>query len=117
MDSIGPSCHGMQQLLACLFHDGSNGLFCHAVLKVGIDPTVGNSLLLCGVVVDECVVGKTAVVGVVVLDSDMMVCRELFKRVLCSECLVAAEVEHEMIISEAGIVVDKDGCRLVSLYG
>ena len=48
-------------------------------MEVGIDPAIGESLLPCGTVVDEGIVGEAAVVGVVVLNVDKMVGGELFE--------------------------------------
>ena len=69
----------MEQLLSSILHDSSDGSFSQSVLEMGIDPTIGESLLPCGAVVDEGIVGEAAVVGVVVLDGDKMVGGKLFE--------------------------------------
>jgi hypothetical protein len=69
----------MKQLLPSVFRNSSDGSFSQSVLEMGINPTVGESLLPCGTVVDEGIVGEAAVVGVVVLNIDKMVGGELFE--------------------------------------
>ncbi len=69
----------MEQLLSSILRDSSDGSFSQSVLEMGIDPTVGESLLPCGTVVDEGIVGEAAVVGVVVFNIDKMVGGELFE--------------------------------------
>ena len=65
----------MQELLSSNFGDVSDGSFSQTILKVGIDPTVGESLLPLGAMVDERIVGKASIVGMVVFDGDKMVGR------------------------------------------
>ena len=45
--------------------DISDGSFSQAILEVGIDPTVDESLLLLGAMVDERIVDEVAIVDVV----------------------------------------------------
>jgi hypothetical protein len=49
-------------LLSSTPHDVVDGSFCHTILEMGIDATVGESLLLLRAVVDKDIVGKAAVV-------------------------------------------------------
>ena len=84
---------------------------------MGVDSTVGKSLFLACAVVDECIVGKTAIVCMIVIDADVVVGSELLKCMFCLDGFVTAEVLHEMDIAEAREVVDEDGCCLVSLFG
>ena len=83
---------------------------------MGVDTTVGKSLFLCIAVVDEGVVCKPAIVGVVVVNSDVVVCRKLFKCMFCLDCFVAAAVVHHVHVAEAGEMVHEDGGCLVSLF-
>ena len=47
--------------------------------EVGIDATIGESLLLGGAVVNEGIVGEVAIDCMVVLDIDKMVCPKLLE--------------------------------------
>ena len=107
----------MQQLLPALLFDRSNGSFSNTILEVGVDSTVGKSLFLSCAVVDECIVGETAIVCMIVIDADVVIGGELLECMFCLDGFVAAEVLHEMDIAEAREVVDEDGCCLVSLFG
>ena len=69
----------MEQLLSSAFSDVPDGSLRQAVLEVGIDPTIGESLLPRGAVVNEGVVGEAAIVGVIMFDVDEMVGGELFE--------------------------------------
>ena len=82
---------------------------------MGVDITVGKSLFLCIAVVDEGVVCKPAIVGVVVVNSDVVVCRKLFECMFCLDCFVAAAIVHHVHVAEAREVVDEDGDCFVSL--
>ncbi len=99
----------MQELHPSNFGDVSDGSFSQAVLEVGIDPTVGESLLPLGAVVDECIVGKASIVGMVVFLGDKMVGGELFESLFCLDCLIAGHACHHVDVAEAGEVVHKDG--------
>ena len=69
----------MEQLLPSAFSNVSDGSLCQSVLEVGIDPTIGESLLPLGAVVNEGIIGESAVVCMVVFNVYEMVCRELFE--------------------------------------
>ncbi len=60
----------MQELFPSYLGDISDGSLSEAVLEVGIDLAVGESLLPLGAVVDEPIVGKAAIVGVVMFNGD-----------------------------------------------
>ena len=107
----------MQELLPPNFGDVSDGSFSQAILKMGIGPTVGESLLPLGAMVDDRVVSKAAIVGMVVFDGDKMVGGKLFESLFCFDCLIAGHACHHVDVAEAGEVVDKDGCCLVALDG
>ena len=107
----------MQELLPSNFSDISDGSFSQAVLEVGIDPTVGESLLPLGAMVDVRIVGEAAIVSVVVFNGDKMVGNELFESLLCLDCFIAGHVCHHVDVAEAGEVVNKNGCCLVALDG
>ena len=79
----------MEQLLPSAFSYVSDGSLCQSVLEVGIDPAIGESLLPLGAVVNEGIVGEAAVVCMVVLNIDKMVCRELFESELGLDGFIA----------------------------
>ena len=79
----------MQKLFSPYFGDVSDGSFSQAVLEVGIDPTVGESLLPLKAVADEHIVSEAAIVGMVVLDGDKMIGGKLFESLLCLDCFIA----------------------------
>ena len=73
--------------------------------------------MLFGAVVDECIVSKAAIVGMVVFNGDTMVGGKLLESLLCLDCFIAGHVCHHVDVVEAGEVVNKDGCCLVALNG
>ncbi len=107
----------MQELLPSNFSDISDGSFSQAVLEVGIDPTVGESLLPLGAVVNECIVSEAAIVSMVVFNGDNMVGGKLFKSLFCLDSFIAGHACHHVDVAEAGEVVEKNGCCLVALDG
>ncbi len=60
----------MEELLPCALSEVPDGLFCDAILEVGIDPTEGEMLPLCTAAVLKGVVCKSSIVAVVVEDTD-----------------------------------------------
>ncbi len=76
----------MQEFLPPNLGDVSDGSFSQAILKMGIDPTVGELLLPLGAMVDECIVGEAIIVGMAVFDNDKMVGGKLFKSLFCLDC-------------------------------
>ena len=107
----------MQELLPSNFGDVSDGSFSQAILEVGIDPTIGESLLPLGAMVDERIVGEACAIGVVVFNGDKMVGSKLLESLLCLDCFIAGNACHHVDVAEAGEVVDKNGCCLVALDG
>jgi hypothetical protein len=69
----------MEELLPCTLSKVPDGLFCNAILEVGIDPTEGKSLPLCTAAVLEGVVCKLSVVAVVVEDADAVLLGKVFE--------------------------------------
>ena len=97
----------MQELLPPNFGNVSDGSFSQAILEMGIDPTVGESLLLLGAMVDERIVGEASIVGMVVFNGDKMVGGKLFESLLCLDCFITGHVCHHVDVAEAGEVVNK----------
>ncbi len=60
----------MEELLPCTLREVPDGLFCNAVLKMGVDPTEGETLPLCTAAVLEGIVCKLSIVAVVVEDAE-----------------------------------------------
>ncbi len=78
MDGSHPSLACMEELLPCILLKVPDGLFCNAILEVGIDPTEGELLPPCTAAVFEGFVCKSSVVAVVVEDADAVVFKGLF---------------------------------------
>ena len=91
----------MQKLFSSYLGDISDGSFSQTVLEVGIDNTVGESLLPLGAMVDECIVGKVAIVDMVVFNGDKMGHRKLFKSLLFLDCFIAGHAVHHVDVAEA----------------
>ncbi len=89
----------------------------NAILKVGIDPTEGESLPCIMACLLEGIVMEVSVVAVIMEDLDSMFCRILFEGKLGGKCFVRLFVKLEVDKSEAAEVVDKDGGALVALLG
>ncbi len=70
VDGGRPSLARMEELLPCTLSEIPDGLFCNAILEVGIDPTEGEMLPLCTATVLEGVVCKSSIVAMVVEDAD-----------------------------------------------
>jgi hypothetical protein len=108
----------MEELLPRLFLGGSDCALCYAILKVSIHATVGNALAILIAVILEGIVSKTAIVAVVVLDSDTMLLRPSLKSFLGFHCLFRCEIcGHEESEPHSGKMVDEDGGPLVALLG
>ncbi len=77
----------MKELLPCALPEVPDGLFCDAVLEVGIDPTEGETLPLCTAAVLEGIVCKSSIVAVVVEDTDAMLLGKVLKGLFFFSCL------------------------------
>jgi hypothetical protein len=77
----------MEELLLCTLSEVPDGLFCNAILEIGIDPTEGESLPLCTAAVLEGVVCKSSIVAVVVKDVDAMLLSKVFEGSFGFHCL------------------------------
>jgi hypothetical protein len=69
----------MEELLLCTLLEVPDGLFCNAVLEMGIDPTEGETLPLCTAAVFEGVVWKLSIFAVVVEDADAVLLGKVFE--------------------------------------
>ncbi len=69
----------MQQLLAGAVGEVADGVFCNSILEMGVDSTEGELLVALLAGLFEGVVGKLAIVAVVVADGDAMLGSKLLK--------------------------------------
>ncbi len=87
MDGGRPALAYMEELLPCTLSEVPDGLFCNAVLEMGVDPTEGETLPLCTAAVLEGVVCKLSIVAVVVEDADTVLLGKVFKGLFGFHCL------------------------------
>ncbi len=83
VDGGRPALARMEELLPCTLLDVPDGLFCNAVLEMGIDSTEGETLPLCTAAAFEGVVCKSSIVAVVVEDMDAMLLGKVLKGSFC----------------------------------
>ncbi len=76
----------MEELLRCALLEVPDGLFCDAVLEVGIDPTEGELLPFGTAAVFEGVVCKLSVVTMVVEDEDTVLIGKVLEGLLGFRC-------------------------------
>ncbi len=79
VDGGRPSLARMEELLPCALLEVPDGLFCDAVLEVGVDPTESEMLPLCTAAVLEGVVCKSSIVTVVVEDTDAVLLNKVLE--------------------------------------
>ncbi len=82
-----PAITRMEELLLCTLSEIHDGLFCDAILEVGVDPTEGETLPLCTAAVLEGVVCKSSVVAMVVEDADAVLLGKVLKGLFGFNCL------------------------------
>ena len=87
MDVGRPALACMEELLLCTLSEVPDGLFCDAVLEMGIVSTEGETLPLCTAAVLEGVVCKSSIVAVVVEDTDAVLLGKVLKGLFCFNCL------------------------------
>ncbi len=82
MHCCWPALACVQQLLAGAVGEVADGTFCDSILEMGVDATEGELLiaLLAGLL--EGIVGKAAIVAMVVADDDPMLGGKLLERSL-----------------------------------
>ncbi len=100
----------VEQLLLCTFQEVPDGSLGNAILKVGIDPTEGESLPCVLACLSTGIVVEATIVAVIMEDPDSMFCSVLLTGELGSKCFVGLVVKLEVDKAEAaGEVVDEDG--------
>ena len=107
----------MQQLLSCGFCKIPNCSLCNAILEVGVDAAKGKCLLWLFCMLYECLVGKTAVVAMIMVNSDATLTWKLFVCLFCLERLCRRLVFHEIDITQSWKMINNDGAVSVSLGG
>jgi hypothetical protein len=79
VDGGRPALARMEELLPCTLLEVPDGLFCDAILEMGVDPTEGEMLPLCTPAVLEGIVCKLSIVAVVVEDVDAVLLGKVLK--------------------------------------
>ncbi len=87
MDGGRPALARVEELLPCTLLEVPDGLFCDAVLEMGIDSTEGETLPLCTAAVLEGIVCKLSIVAVVVEDMDAVLLGKVLEGLFCFNCL------------------------------
>ncbi len=87
MDGSRPALARMEELLPCTLLEVPDGLFCDAILEMGIDSTEGETLPLCTAAVLEGIVCKSSIVAVVVEDTDAALLGKVLEGLFCFNCL------------------------------
>ncbi len=95
--------------------DIMDGPLCNSILKMNIDATVRDELLVCLIVRDEIIISKMAIVTVVLLNVDRVSCRKFLKCFLAFNDFSRAKSLVEMDISQAREVVNKYGGCFASI--
>ncbi len=96
-----PSLARMEELLPCTLAEVPDGLFCNAVLEVGVDPTEGEPLPLGTAAVLEGGVCKSSVVAIVVEDADAMLFVKVLKGLFGSHCLLRDKLGHKVDVLQS----------------
>ncbi len=77
-----PALARMQQLLAGAVGEVADGAFCNSILEMGVDTAEGELLVALLAGLFEGVVGKSAIVAMVVADGDAMLGSKLLEHLL-----------------------------------
>ncbi len=86
VDGSQPSLVHMEELLPCTLLEVLDGLFCNAILEVGVDPTEGELLPFGTAAVLEGVVCKLSIVAMVVEDANAVLIGKVLKGLLGFHC-------------------------------
>jgi hypothetical protein len=101
VDGGRPLLAHMEELLLCTLSKVPVGLFCNAILEVGVDPTEGESLSLCTAVILEGVVSKLSLVTAVVEDADAVLLGKVFEGLLGFHFFFRGELGHQVDILQS----------------
>ncbi len=91
INTIWQTMNRMKQNFPSLLSDVPDGSFGPSVLEMGVDSTVSDELLVCGTVFDESVVGKLAVVRLILQNFHGVPGGKLLKGLLGLNCLIGQE--------------------------
>jgi hypothetical protein len=91
-DCLRPALACVKKLLPGALGQVLDGSLCYTILKVGIDPTEGGSLIALFARHLEVVVGKLTIVTVVILDPDSVLGSKLFECLLGFNCFQQVEI-------------------------
>ncbi len=117
VDGSWPSFVRIEELLPCTLSKVPDGLFCNAILEVGIDPTKGEPLSFGTVAVLEGVVCKSSVVAMVVEDADAVLFGKVLKGLFDFLYLFGGELGHKLDVLQSRVVVNKDDGRCIAFLG
>jgi hypothetical protein len=95
VDGGRPSLVSMKELLPCTLSKVPDGLFCNAILEVGVDPTKGESLPFCTAAVLEGLVCKLSIIAVVVEDGEAVLLDKVFEGAFCFHRFFRGKLGHE----------------------
>ena len=84
------------------------------ILEMGIHAAKGELLPCLLACLLECVVGKSAVVAVIMFDSDATLCCKFLECLFCLQCFGRSLRCHEMNIAQSREVIDKDCAIIIS---
>ncbi len=101
VDGSRPLLASMEELLPCTLLKVPDGLFCNAILDVGVDPTEGELLPLCTAAVFEGVVCKLSVVAVVVEYAYAVLLGKVFKGLFGFHFLFRGEHGHQVDVLQS----------------
>jgi hypothetical protein len=113
----GPFVDGVEERCTRGVLKVANPLLSNAVLEVGVYAAVGVVLMLFVAVSNPVIVGKAAVVSVVVSDGEAAFLGKDFKLMFSKEVVGTGESGLEVDVGEAGILVDEDGGVMVAFLG
>ena len=91
----------MKELLPGILGEIANRSLCNSILEVGVNAAKGKCLLLLLCMLSECIVGKAAIVAMIMANSDATLTCELFVCLFCLERLRRRLVCHEIDITQS----------------
>jgi hypothetical protein len=113
----GPSSPGVQKLLACALREVTDGALGNAILEVGVYAAEGKLLACVVACLLEGIVREAPIVTVVVLDPNAMLGSEGLEGAFGSNGFNRRVIDLGVDVSQATVVVDKDGSAAIALFG
>jgi hypothetical protein len=96
VDCLQTASARVEQLLPCAFREVPGGLLGNAILKVGIDPTEGESLPWVMACLSKGIIMEAPIVTVVMKDLDPMFCSVLLESELGGKYFVGLVIKLEV---------------------